>query len=687
MPGIGTSKMSIPFSRDSQSWESYWATRNFRGVGRSGLTIPDEFGNDASILPSCGLCDENNYLQRTEANLWAGVTAATGGYIERRVYYTGAGTYKVLFSSCDAVGSAQQFNLYINAGKPQIYVLGTGIDNSYKADNALSIGWHVIRFASVAQHYVITVDGDVVPGTITGTDNGKWIGDVTLRDNVNIGYVKRATPFAGSLFYDDYCDFNGTNKWYFSGQGIYEYEVLNNKGFTWTGSAHVFYGNNISNQYLDVGYSLFTKNGAANEYVPYTSTGTPFNVVAVMEGLGYIHWGNIAGDAANYNLAPAMIEFPAVITDYDRSDTTIHKAAARAGSDYDAANPTRWRGVDVANPDIYYSWKNTGYEAKQFAKIDFILAHPIKVYEFITFPVNASAAMKISAESYCNIDDYYDIDIIVMGDKTDSPVEANNTIYNNIVTAQNPDCIIGTGDYDDDTFTMAQLLTGLPAVPKFASPGNHDDWVVGVRTEFNANFHGGGYKKISLPNVDFFLYDAYLKEDESGYYTNTEAEAVLLAARQASTQGLWLIAQLAASTAKFKVVVFHQPAWVSTNPYPAVLPMPAMQWDWAALGVDLIMSGHVHFYDRLIKATGSGNVNVLVTGTSGADQIDIDTPDEDSIVRKYYRAGALGDDYDTDFTAGHLIKMNITRNKLQIDLSGIDTSGNIHTGKDQLVLT
>jgi 3',5'-cyclic AMP phosphodiesterase CpdA len=111
-----------------------------------------------------------------------------------------------------------------------------------------------------------------------------------------------------------------------------------------------------------------------------------------------------------------------------------------------------------------------------------------------------------------------------MGDKNNGDVTISPATNTALMT-QKPTMIIGSGDYDGDVLTMAQILTNLSGL-KYSAPGNHDDWVVGVRTEFNANFNSGGYRKITVPCVDFFLYDYYLKMDESGYYTLAEAEAI-----------------------------------------------------------------------------------------------------------------------------------------------------------------
>jgi len=64
----------------------------------------------------------------------------------------------------------------------------------------------------------------------------------------------------------------------------------------------------------------------------------------------------------------------------------------------------------------------------------------------------------------------------------------------------------------------------------------------------------------------------------------------------ASTQGQWLQAQLAASTAPWQVVFFHHPPYSSSSVHGST---PSLQWPFQAWGADVVLSGHVHNYERL----------------------------------------------------------------------------------------
>jgi hypothetical protein len=66
MPGISTSKMSIPFSRDSQSWESYWSSQPevlFFGLYSeiSGGQMPNKVTGSSDYLTVAGVAGSETY--------------------------------------------------------------------------------------------------------------------------------------------------------------------------------------------------------------------------------------------------------------------------------------------------------------------------------------------------------------------------------------------------------------------------------------------------------------------------------------------------------------------------------------------------------------------------------------------------------------------------------------------------
>ena len=62
-----------------------------------------------------------------------------------------------------------------------------------------------------------------------------------------------------------------------------------------------------------------------------------------------------------------------------------------------------------------------------------------------------------------------------------------------------------------------------------------------------------------------------------------------------SIQGNWLRARLAASTAQWKIVILHHP------PYSSRTSWVKLQWPFQQWGADLVLSGHAHLYERIIR--------------------------------------------------------------------------------------
>jgi len=276
--------------------------------------------------------------------------------------------------------------------------------------------------------------------------------------------------------------------------------------------------------------------------------------------------------------------------------------------------------------------------------------------------------------------------IILLGDKTSTPDVAESTGINLVIKSFNPIYLIGIGDYEDATRAVSDLninLTTLAGI--YASAGNHDMDKNGNRVDFNAFWgHGisepGAYQKVSTTYIDFFIHDQYLKEDESGYYTYLQSEARSVDSFKNCTQGQWLIAQMAASTKPWKILVTHQPPWGSNNPASTNL-MTGMRWDWYDYGIDLILCGHGHFYERMLIDTGSANIPLIQLGPGGSNHINWGAVADGSIVR-------INENTDADFNAGMLHLLRAGANRLVFDLWAINSSFVIDAViKDSLIIT
>jgi hypothetical protein len=130
--------------------------------------------------------------------------------------------------------------------------------------------------------------------------------------------------------------------------------------------------------------------------------------------------------------------------------------------------------------------------------------------------------------------------------------------------------------------------------------GNHD-WVVGYPKPYLSYFSlpgNGRYYQIDRGPLSFFMLDSMPGEPD-GITPN-------------SLQGMWLQASMAASTARWKVVVMHHP------PFSSGLHGPSdwMQWPFAAWGARLVLSGHDHSYERIAR----NDITYVVNGLGGAER-------------------------------------------------------------------
>ena len=101
-----------------------------------------------------------------------------------------------------------------------------------------------------------------------------------------------------------------------------------------------------------------------------------------------------------------------------------------------------------------------------------------------------------------------------------------------------------------------------------------------------------------------------------------------------SIQAQWLRTQLAASTARWKLVLMHHTPFTSSlkrNPDKEI------QWPFADWGVTAVLSGHDHLYERL-EADG---IPYFVNGSGGKDLYRVGPAVNESIVRYNQDHGAM----------------------------------------------
>ncbi len=166
------------------------------------------------------------------------------------------------------------------------------------------------------------------------------------------------------------------------------------------------------------------------------------------------------------------------------------------------------------------------------------------------------------------------------------------------------DALVTVGDnvYDDGNPERFPEAWGAPygwvtrnKVPVVASLGNHDVVTDGGDPVMNLLGMSGRWYERRVGPVELFVLDANDPTNQS--------------------QLAWLDGALARSTSVWKIAVFHQPAY-SCGKHQST---PEVQQRWVGLferyGVDLVLNGHDHDYQRFAPI---GGVTYVVTGGGGA---------------------------------------------------------------------
>jgi len=113
------------------------------------------------------------------------------------------------------------------------------------------------------------------------------------------------------------------------------------------------------------------------------------------------------------------------------------------------------------------------------------------------------------------------------------------------------------------------------------------------------------YYTIQIGDIEFFAIDS--EDDEPDGTSST------------STQGLWIKDKIQNSTAKWKIVLSHHPAYTSNGSY------SYMQWPFEDWGVDAFIGGHIHNYERILKDDNNDGKDLVyfVNGLGGAGRKDL----------------------------------------------------------------
>lgn len=183
-----------------------------------------------------------------------------------------------------------------------------------------------------------------------------------------------------------------------------------------------------------------------------------------------------------------------------------------------------------------------------------------------------------------------------------------------MIRGWNPKLVVMLGDNNYNDASPSTIYPNFAAYDYFrfrqelfAILGNHD-WFPGggsgtdpsAQTDFLFYLPGNGrYFDLVRGNVHFFFLSSGINSTDSTTpsTTNTvEPDGNSLT----SIQALWLKARLAASQAPWKIVFIHHPPFTSATNVSSYYPgYSVLRWPYKEWGANLVVSGHVHAYERL----------------------------------------------------------------------------------------
>ncbi|MEI6084491.1 MAG: metallophosphoesterase family protein [Verrucomicrobiota bacterium] len=186
-----------------------------------------------------------------------------------------------------------------------------------------------------------------------------------------------------------------------------------------------------------------------------------------------------------------------------------------------------------------------------------------------------------------------------------------------LVNATDCDALLTVGDNvypsgddkDFDPFWFTPYAATMRRVPTFPALGNHDV-VTNNGQAFINNFHlpANGPAGLLERNYSFDFGNAHFIALDSNPFATGDAKAIQRILD-------WTKRDLAGTQQPWKIAYFHHPAYTSLSNHdetPAVRKqlMPVLE----AAGVQLVFTGHNHFYERIRPQNG---VLQIITGGSG----------------------------------------------------------------------
>ncbi len=212
-----------------------------------------------------------------------------------------------------------------------------------------------------------------------------------------------------------------------------------------------------------------------------------------------------------------------------------------------------------------------------------------------------------------------------------------------LVSSWNPAFIVTVGDNNYPDGAASQFEARVGAAYGAFIPGDHGPYGLGSATPRFFPTLGNHDWRSSVgmqPFIDYFrtpgtgrYYDVLLADGRVHLFALDSDPHEPDGNEFDSVQGRWLTARAAASTACVRIAAFHHAAYSSAEHGST----KRMQWPLRALGMDAVMAGHDHVYERL-EVDG---IPYFVDGFGGSSLYRFGTPLEQSRARFNARHGAM----------------------------------------------
>jgi acid phosphatase type 7 len=184
-----------------------------------------------------------------------------------------------------------------------------------------------------------------------------------------------------------------------------------------------------------------------------------------------------------------------------------------------------------------------------------------------------------------------------------------------------PGAIFSAGDNSNGNGTLAEYTSCFgPSWGRHLSrfrpaPGNHD-YLAAMPD--GADYHTYFGDKAGPPGKGFYSYEL-----GAWHIVVLNSECTLVSCETGQEQEQWLKSDLAAHSSKCTLAILHRPYFNTTTPSGSSYTRPLWS-DFDAAGVDVVVSGHYHWYERFKPQNSSGAIDLnkgirqFIVGTGGA---------------------------------------------------------------------